>query len=351
MINISFTPTDIAALQYERYNHPHPRVQQKMEAVLLKSQNIPHNKIATITGITTNTLRSYLKQYQNDGIEALKIIKFRQPSNALTRYESTIREHFTENPCSNIKQACHEITQLTGIQRKPSHVRQYLRSIGMQPRRAGAIPAKSDHDKQARFHDEELMPRLEEAQQHKRTVYFIDAAHFVHSAFLGILWCFTRVFIQSPSGRSRFNVLGAINALTHQLITVTNTSYINAQSVCELMLKVSAQHIGVVTFVLDNARYQKCALVTEFAAKLGIELLYLPPYSPNLNIIERLWKYTKKQCLYSKYYDNFTAFRQAITHCLENLNEHEGELDTLLNLKFQDFNPNRFKYTAHLNAA
>jgi transposase len=68
--------------------------------------------------------------------------------------------------------------------------------------------------------------------------------------------------------------------------------------------------------VLDNARYQRCALVHSVANSLGIELLYLPPYSPNLNLIERLWKFVKKHCLYSKYYADFTAFTHAIEDCL-----------------------------------
>ncbi len=351
MIKILFTATQIKELQYERFHHPHPRVQRKMDALLLKSQGLDHETIAKITNICTNTLRAYFKQYQTGGIDALKLIKFYKPLNVMTPYTTTITKHFQDNPCSSVKQACHEIQKLTGIKRKVSHVRKYLHDIGLKPRRTAAIPAKADHDKQARFHDEQLMPRLEEAKNHQRTVYFIDAAHFVHAAFLGILWCFARVFIKSPSGRERFNVLGAINAVTNKLITVTNTSYINAQSVCELMIKIAAQHTGIVTLVLDNAKYQKCKLVTELAAKLGLELLYLPPYSPNLNIIERLWKYTKKQCLYSKYYDNFNTFKQAITHCLEHLDEHDDELATLLNLKFQDLNPNRFEYTAHKLAA
>ncbi len=76
-------------------------------------------------------------------------------------------------------------------------------------------------------------------------------------------------------------------------------------------------HTGIpITFVPDNARYQKCEPVREPAASLNIELLYLPAYSPNLNIIERLWKFVKKKCLWSKYYAGFNEFKTAITDCL-----------------------------------
>jgi transposase len=148
-----------------------------------------------------------------------------------------------------------------------------------------------------------------------------------------------RVFIKAPSGRQRFNVLGALNALTHEVITVTNESYINAECVCALLTKLAELPLGVpIMLILDNARYQRCQIVQECAAALGIELLYLPPYSPNLNLIERLWKFVKKKCLYSKYYENFALFKEAITDCLGKVEtEYKKELETLLTLNFQDF--------------
>jgi transposase len=110
-----------------------------------------------------------------------------------------------------------------------------------------------------------------------------------------MLWCFVRQFVRAPAGRQRFNVLGALNAITHELILVTNDAYINADSVCELLHLIAARGLYIpVTLILDNARYQKCHLVIDLARTLGIELLYLPTYSPNLNIIERLWKFVKE---------------------------------------------------------
>jgi transposase len=157
--------------------------------------------------------------------------------------------------------------------------------------------------------------------------------------FLGFLWALVRVFIKAPSGRQRFNVLGALNALTHEVITVTHESYINAECVCALLMKLAEFPLGVpIMLILDNARYQRCQIVQECAAALGIELLYLPPYPPNLNLIERLWKFVKKKCLYSKYYENFALFKEAITDCLGKVEtEYKKELETLLTLNFQDF--------------
>ena len=162
------------------------------------------------------------------------------------------------------------------------------------------IPAKAELDKQRKYKDEKLKPRLEEAKSGKRKMIYVDAAHFVLAPFLGYLWSFTRIFVKAPAGRKRFNVLGALDAITHELTIVTNETYINARTFCQLLWEISCRYGDVpITLVLDNARYQKCALVFNLARLLNIELLYLPAYSPNLNLIERLWKFVKKKCLYS----------------------------------------------------
>ena len=201
------------------------------------------------------------------------------------------------------------------------------------------IPAKADPDKQAAYVKETLEPRLAEALAEQRAVFFVDAAHFVLAPFLGFLWSLTRVFIKAPAGRQRFNVLGALNALTHELITVTNDTYITAESLCALLQKLAALNLTVpITVFLDNARYQKCALVQAVAAQLNIELCYLPAYSPNLNLIERVWKFVKKQCLYSKYYADFATFQAAIENCIREMpTTHKAALDSLLTLRFQLF--------------
>jgi len=167
----------------------------------------------------------------------------------------------------------------------------------------------------------------------------MDAAHFVLSPYLGYIWCFIRQFIRAPAGRKRYNVLGALDAISHEVLTISNDAYINAKSVCELLSKISQKNIKTpITIVMDNARYQKCQIVKELADEFDIELLFLPSYSPNLNIIERLWKFVKNKCLYSKYYESFDAFQGAISGCIEETHKkYREELDTLLSLKFQTF--------------
>ena len=184
-----------------------------------------------------------------------------------------------------------------------------------------------------------MEPRLAQARAGQRAVFFGDAAPFVVAPFLGFRWSVTRIFLRAPAGRQRFNVLGALNAITPELVTVTNDTYITATEVCALLRHLAALHLGVpLTVVLDNARYQRCAQVVTLAASLPIELGFLPPYSLNLNLLERLWKFVKKQCRYSTYYAAFAAFKPALVQCLaQTQTTHRTALDSLLPLRFQLF--------------
>jgi Transposase and inactivated derivatives len=183
-----------------------------------------------------------------------------------------------------------------------------------------------------------LEPEIARSKAGESVLLFMDGVHFVQAAFLGCLWCFARIFIRSPSGRKRWNVLGAYNAVTGQLTTVANDGYITATTVCEMLRKLSSQYAGrPIVIVLDNARYQHCKLVEGLAKELGITLQFLPSYSPNLNLIERLWKFVKKKCLYNVYYETFTEFTAGINDCLARVEtDYKSELETLMQPHFQD---------------
>ncbi len=344
MINIEFPVEDIEAFNHERYYHPHPVVRRRMEVLWLKSQGLAHQDIAWLAAVSPNTMRRDLQLYQESGLERLKETHFYRPQSDLVAHETMLEAHFREHPPATVKEAVCEIEALTGIQRSETQVRHFLKTLGLKRRKVGTVPSKADPDEQAAYQVEKLEPRLAEAQAGQRAVFFVDAAHFVLAPYLGFLWSFVRMFVKASAGRQRYNVLGALNAITHQLVTVTNDTYINATSFCELLLKLAALKLSVpITLILDNARYQKCALVFELAASLNIELLHLPAYSPNLNLIERLWKFVKKHCLYSQYYSDFAAFKAAINKCLsETDTTHKQTLDSLLTLKFQTLEKTQF---------
>ncbi|MBI3190504.1 IS630 family transposase [archaeon] len=344
MIDLQFTEEEKKVFHYERFHHPHPRVQRKMEALWLKTQGESHQRIAQLTGLTPNMITRYLKDYQAGGIEKLKEISFYQPTSELVKHQQTLEDYFKAHPPATIKEAMDRIEKITGLKRSEKSITKFFNKLGLKRRKVGMVPSKADPEKQEAFKKKLLEPRLEEAKAGKRTVFFVDAAHFVLAPFLGYLWSTVRLFLKAPSGRQRLNVLGALNAVTHELMTVINDAYINSQSVCDLLLKIARLNLKTpVTLVLDNARYQRAKLVQALAAQLNIELLFLPPYSPNLNLIERLWKFVKKQCLYSRYYGEFKSFSNAIIDCLKKTHStYKQQLDSLLTLEFQTFAKSQF---------
>src|SRR3982751_2822247 len=298
MRTITFTADDRRALAHDRYHHPDPRVQRKMEVLWLKSHGLGHDQIAAYADVSRRTVQRDLNEYHEGGLTRLRRCQWHQPHSALAEHQDSLEEYFRKHPVRSAKQARAIIEQQTGVRRGLSQVRHFLKDrLGLRWRKAGAIPVPPketvpEHARdQAEFLENKLEPKLEQARRGQRQLYFVDAAHFVFAPFLGFLWCAVRLFVRAPSGRKRYNVLGALDAVTHRLIRVSNCDYINAQSVCALLRAVAEACTGLpITLVLDNARYQKCALVQGLADSLGIELLYLPGYSPNLNLIERLWR-------------------------------------------------------------
>ncbi len=330
---ITFTADDRNALAHDRYHHPDPRVRRKMEVLWLKSHGLDHDQIAAYADVSRRTVQRYLDQYLEGGLPRLRRCRWHHPHSALAEHQGPLEEYFLKHPVRSAKQARAVIEQQTGIRRGLTQVRHFLKDrLGLRWRKTGAIPVPpketvEEHArKQAAFVQEELEPRLKEARQGQRQVSFVDAAHFVFAPFLGFLWCAARLFVRAASGRKRYNVLGALDAVSHRLIRVTNHEYINAESVCALLRAVAEAGAGLpITLVLDNARDQKCAVVQALAASLGIELLYLPGYSPNLNLIERLWRFVRKQSLDSTYYEAYERFTTAIDQCLDGLpTVHKG---------------------------
>ncbi len=151
MINIQFTEEAIDELRYQRFNHPHPRVQRKMETLLLKSEGLPHHQITRILGITENTLRQYLREYEEGGIDCLKEIHFNKPQSELVEHRQSLEAYFEEHPPATVKEAVARIEEITGIRRGMTQVRKFLNSLGLRPRKIAMIPAKADLEEQDRF--------------------------------------------------------------------------------------------------------------------------------------------------------------------------------------------------------
>ena len=151
MLRITFTEEAIKELDYERYHHPHPRVQRKMEALLLKAKGLPHHQIANCVGVCENTLRDYLRQYRDGGIEALKQLEFYHPTSELENYRNSLETYFKEHPAMTIPQAAAKIEELTGLKRSPTQVGIFLKKLGVKRLKMYAVPAKMDVQAQETF--------------------------------------------------------------------------------------------------------------------------------------------------------------------------------------------------------
>jgi transposase len=132
--------------------------------------------------------------------------------------------------------------------------------------------------------------------------------------------------------------LGALDFVTKKGTPAANDAYITAAEVCEMLRKLACEYTGKsVHIVLDNGRYQKCEVVTTVAKELGIALYYIPPYRPNLNLIERLWKHGKSR-LRSTYYDRFDNFKDTLDSIIENTgNGSKRLIDKLMGKSVQAF--------------
>jgi transposase len=184
-----------------------------------------------------------------------------------------------------------------------------------------------------------MKPLLDNAKSGKIQLFFVDASHFVMGGFAGVIWSKVRRFVKTASGRSRYNILGALNFVTKKVETITNDSYIRANSVIALIDKLVANSIGLpIKIILDNAAYQRCNLVKDYARSVGVELIFLPTYSPNLNLIERLWKFVKSEVLNAAYHGTFDEFKTAIDNCVSQTDkDFRKQMDILVSDKVHLF--------------
>ena len=334
-----FSTAEREALQYWRFHPPRPPVQRKMEVLYLKSQGVSTAEVCRLCTISPSTYTRYLRAYRSGGIAKLQAGSGSRRHSELADYRVRLAEDFRQRPPASVAEAGQRLEQVTGLTRGPTQVRQFLKAVGMKPRNVGQMPAKAEVAAQATFKTQELEPRFAPAQAGHRRVFVMEAAPFVFAPFLGVGWCFARLFVKAPSGRQRGKVLAALDAITHELVTVTNLTSVTSVTVGELLrLLAGAQPDSPLTLVLDTARYQRCHRGQTLAQSLGIELLFWPPYSPNLNLLERCWKFVKKQWLYAKYYADAHTFEPAIRTCIAQAPPlHRAALASVWTLKFQTF--------------
>ena len=142
MLQVIIKEEDKAVFARERYEHIHPRVCQRMDALHLKSKGLSNNQICDILNICNNALLGYFKMYNAGGVGELRKLKFNRPQSQLVAYKECLENYFTKNPPSSISEAATKIKELTGIERKETQVRKFLKSIGFRCLQVGVVPAK-----------------------------------------------------------------------------------------------------------------------------------------------------------------------------------------------------------------
>lgn len=181
---------------------------------------------------------------------------------------------------------------------------------------------------------------LRKCKEEKRELIFFDPAHQVHNSINGKAWQFKgrkgTKKIKSNTGRRRINIIGGVSAITMRVSTLITEDNCDKTTIVAFMEKLRKQYgrRKKIYIILDNARYNRSKAVIEKAKACNINLVYLPAYCPNLNLIERLWKFFKKKVIANKYYEEFADFEQAIIAFFENIQDELNDLNTLLNFKF-----------------
>lgn len=344
MLTLNISDADIELAKYERIQHPIATIRKRMDAIYWVSQGFTRGEVADKSGVHRNSVKNYVKLYNKGGLDALRTFNYKGFDSVLMSRRTTLEAYFRDNPPRKAKEAAAKVEELTGEKMSVDQVRRFMHKIGMKPLKTGHVPAKADAEKQQMFLQDTLQPLIKMAQSGECFLFYMDAAHFVLMPFVGILWCFARMFVKAASGRNRINVLGALNAVTLKMETVVNTTYINADTIAEMLKKLAQSYQGLdIYIVLDNARYQHCVFIKELAASLGIHLVFLPPYSPNLNLIERVWRHIKKDVLGTHYYDCAYKFHSAIKQALMDINHNQKtrqDMKTLLTPNFQTFAQN-----------
>jgi len=212
---------------------------------------------------------------------------------------------------------------------------QLLHRLDFVYKKAKIVPGKANAELQEAYLAMlmELLKNKDKNDPH----YFTDGVHPEHNTMPSHGWVKKGEdkIIKTNSARKRININGALNSETLEVVTHTSET-INAQSTIELFKAIEVKHplSKNIYITLDNAQYYRSKLVKAYLETSKIKLLFLPSYAPNLNLIERLWKYMKKALMRNQYYEKFSDFQNSVNQFFKNISQHKNKLSTLLTMKF-----------------
>jgi len=310
------------------------RYADRIRVILLLDQGKTYQSISEHLFLDEGTIANYRRRYKEGGLEGLIIDEYSGKRSFLSAEEKKILEEFLQSQiCLSTKEIIHFIEKKFGITYSVSGVTDLLHRIGFTYKKAKSMPGKAEKKKQEEFID--LYRKLAV----KGKIYFADSTHPYHNPVISYGWIKKGedFNILSNTGRYHLNINGAVEIKNFEVIT-QNCETVNALSMCDLLREIRGKNEfsnEKIYLVMDNARYNRARAVSLLAKELKIKLVYLPPYSPNLNLIERLWKFFKKKVLYNKYYETKEKFESACMQFLREIQKYKDELATLLTDNFQ----------------
>jgi transposase len=315
------------------------RIADRIKSILWLDDGGSYEEIAIRLMIDDATIRRWYEQFERGGINELMIDSFTGGQFKLSDDEQNqLNTHLEQRVYLNSKEVCEYVKEQYGIEYTSKGMTNLLHRMGFTYKKPKHLPGKSDRQAQETF-----IAQYEELKTKKNAedkIYFMDGTHPMHNSQLSYGWIKKgkEQFIKANTGRKRININGAYDIENHTVIIREDES-INAQSTVALLEQMlREQPFGILYIILDNARYYRSQYVQEFLDKNHrLQFIFLPAYSPNLNIIERLWKFVKKKVTYNKYYETFLEFREKILETFGNLENYKNELETLMTENFQLF--------------
>jgi transposase len=331
------TPEQLAELLHELRVERYAKYSDRIKVILLLDKGWTHEKISEALFLDEGTIRNYRKRYVEGGVLGLVNDMHSGRRCQLSPKElQLLSVKLSEEIFLEAKEVAAYIKERFEVEYSVSGVTSLLHSLGFVYKKAKAIPGKADREKQELFIKEYL--RLKAKSEGK--IYFADSVHPRHNSIISYGWIKKGddFEVLSNTGRYHLNITGAIDIESMEMVT-RSCQWVNADSICELLKSLRTKHLygEVIHLILDNARYNRSWKVKELACDLGIELMYLPPYSPNLNPIERVWKFFKKKVLYNRYYESKAEFDEVCLKFFKYIRKFKDELSTLVTDNFEVF--------------
>ena len=306
---------------------------ERIKTILLLDEGKSYSDIAKFLFLDDKTIRNWEKKYQRGGIEDLVNDHYMGRSCLMTGEQQVLLVNELGSKVYPTTQAILDFVKKEfGIKYSQGGMTSLLHRLGFSYKKTKGVPGKADASKQ-----QEFINRYNGIKAHG-PVYFADSTHPMLNPILASGWIKkgTDFTVKTNSGKQRININGAIEINSLNVIARCCDT-VNRISICELLRAIRAKNPDEdkIYLVLDNAAYNRAKVVRSLAKKIGIRLIYLPPYSPNLNPIERLWKFMKKKIMANTYYEDKSEFQNAVTSFFRGIRKYKSELETLITDNFQ----------------